>query len=262
MSIWIGCTGMPPEAAQIKKVGFDYLEVNITALVQAEEEEFSRWQRQLKACGLPVRAGNCFLPGDWPLSREGFDPQENRRYIEKAACRLHKLGAQIAVLGSGGARRLSQAYGIERGKRQFSLFFHMASAIMGEKGIRVVIEPLNRQETNFIHSIEEAMAVVRETEVPFGGVLCDYYHVGQEHQNPDLLLLAGEKLWHCHIAHPVTRMAPREGDGGGYESFAAALRKNGYSGGVTFEGIMPETEEEWKASCQYLKTLFSQKEPL
>ena len=144
MSIWIGCTGMPPEAAQIKKVGFDYLEVNITALVQAEEEEFFRWQRQLESCGLPVRAGNCFLPGDWPLSREGFDPQENRRYIEKAACRLHKLGAQIAVLGSGGARRLSQAYGIERGKRQFSLFFHMASAIMGEKGIRVVIEPLNR----------------------------------------------------------------------------------------------------------------------
>lgn len=75
MSIWIGCTGMPPEAAQIQKAGFDYLEVNITALVQAEEEEFFRWQRQLESCGLPVRAGNCFLPGDWPLSREGFDPQ-------------------------------------------------------------------------------------------------------------------------------------------------------------------------------------------
>lgn len=256
MSICIGCAGHPSEAGALKRAGFDYLEVNISQLVAACDSDVTIMQRQLCESGLPALAGNCFLPGDWPLGGAGFDEEKNRAYIEKAAARLQALGASIAVLGSGGARRLQKEYGENRGKEQFRLFFAMASAIMGEKGIRVVIEPLNRKESNYILSVPEAMAIAQAVDSPFGGVLCDYYHMGQEGESPAVLPAVKSRLWHCHIAHPVTRQAPLPGDGGGYEGFAKALSQCGYEGGVTFEGNRPASEETLAQSALYMKTLF------
>lgn len=256
MSICIGCAGHPSEAGALKRAGFDYLEVNISQLVAACDSDVTIMQRQLCESGLPVLAGNCFLPGDWPLGGAGFDEEKNRAYIEKAAARLQALGASIAVLGSGGARRLQKEYGENRGKEQFRLFFAMASAIMGEKGIRVVIEPLNHNESNYILSVPEALEIAKAVDSPFGGILCDYYHMGQEGESPAVLPAVKSRLWHCHIAHPVTRQAPLPGDGGGYEGFAKALSQCGYEGGVTFEGNRPASEETLAQSALYMKTLF------
>ena len=177
-------------------------------------------------------------------------------YIEKAAARLHMLGAKIAVLGSGGARRLQKEYGENRGKEQFRLFFAMASAIMGEKGIRVVIEPLSHNESNYILSVPEALEIAKAVDSPFGGILCDYYHMGQEGEPTTVLPAAKGWLWHCHIAHPITRHAPLPGDGGRYEELAAALKQCEYKGNITFEGICPDSEEVFAQSVRYIKTLF------
>ena len=165
-------------------------------------------------------------------------------------------GASIAVLGSGGARRLQKEYGENRGKRAIPLVFCHASAIMGEKGIRVVIEPLNRKESNYILSVPEAMAIAQAVDSPFGGVLCDYYHMGQEGESPAVLPAVKSRLWHCHIAHPVTRQAPLPGDGARYEELAAALKQCEYKGNITFEGTCPDSEEVFAQSVRYIKTLF------
>ena len=161
------------------------------------------------------------------------------------------------MLGSGGARRLQKEYGENRGKKSNSAcFFAMASAIMGEKGIRVVIEPLNRKESNYILSVPEAMAIAQAVDSPFGGVLCDYYHMGQEGESPAVLPAVKSRLWHCHIAHPVTRQAPLPGDGARYEELAAALKQCEYKGNITFEGTCPDSEEVFAQSVRYIKTLF------
>ena len=256
MSICIGCAGHPSEAGALKRAGFDYLEVNISQLVAACDSDVTIMQRQLCESELPVLAGNCFLPGNWPLGGAGFDEEKNRAYIEKAAARLQALGAKIAVLGSGGARRLQKEYGENRGKEQFLLFFAMASAIMGEKGIRVVIEPLSHNESNYILSVPEALEIAKAVDSPFGGILCDYYHMGQEGEPTTVLPAAKDRLWHCHIAHPITRQAPLPGDGGRYEELAAALKQCEYKGNITFEGICPDSEEVFAQSVGYLKTLF------
>ena len=134
-AIEIGCCGSLREAALFKECGFQYLEANITQIVLMEEDAFQQALAELRETGLPVRAANCFLPGDWPMAHGERDPEKDKAYAQKAAERLSALGCRVAVLGSGGARALTEEYGFEKGKRQFLDFYALALDIFAPFGL-------------------------------------------------------------------------------------------------------------------------------
>lgn len=106
-----------------------------------------------------------------------------------------------------------------------------------EHGVRIVIEPINRYESNWLNTVDEVMTVIRRLGEDNVGVLPDTFHMNIEEVDPSAAVRrAGARLWHVHVADS-NRRAP----GWGHLDFArllAALMEIGYDGCVSAE-ILP-----------------------
>ena len=105
-----------------------------------------------------------------------------------------------------------------------------------EIGVTIVIEPLNRKETNVLTTTKESMEYIRELELPNLKLLVDLYHFYCENEPIDRIYEYGPYIKHVHIAEPTRRDFLREGDEYDYAPFFKALHEVGYDGAVMFEG--------------------------
>ena len=106
-----------------------------------------------------------------------------------------------------------------------------------ERGVRVVIEPINRYESNWLNTVDEVLDVIRWLGEDNVGVLPDTFHMNIEEVDlAAAVRRAGQRLWHVHVADS-NRRAP----GWGHLPFAdvvSALTGIGYGGTVSAE-ILP-----------------------
>ncbi len=58
-------------AQRLAQAGFDYAEIAAAPLAAMTPEEFAALRREQEAGGLPIRAANCFLPGELSLFDSG-----------------------------------------------------------------------------------------------------------------------------------------------------------------------------------------------
>jgi sugar phosphate isomerase/epimerase len=109
-------------------------------------------------------------------------------------------------------------------------------------GIRLVIEPINRYETNFLHDIDETLAFLGEVNRENVGILADTFHMNIEDASiSGSLRRAGRSLFHVHVADS-NRWAP----GCGHLDFSEVLRTlqtMRYSGYVSVE-CLPKPDPE------------------
>ena len=109
-------------------------------------------------------------------------------------------------------------------------------------GIRLVIEPINRYETNFLHNIDETLAFLEEVERPNVGILADTFHMNIEDASiSGSLKRAGRSVFHVHVADS-NRWAP----GCGHLDFAevlGTLQAMNYRGYVSVE-CFPKPDSE------------------
>jgi D-psicose/D-tagatose/L-ribulose 3-epimerase len=111
----------------------------------------------------------------------------------------------------------------------------------GERGVRLALEPLNRFETSFINTVEQAMEVVDAVGSPALGLLLDTFHMNiEERSMPGAIRAAGDRVFHFH-ACANDRGAPGADhlDWGG---IAGALGEVGYGGAVAIESFTAENE--------------------
>jgi sugar phosphate isomerase/epimerase len=101
-------------------------------------------------------------------------------------------------------------------------------------GLRLVIEPINRYETNFLSTIDETLAFLQEVTRPNVGILADTFHMNIEDASiSGSLMRAGRSLLHVHVADS-NRWAP----GCGHLDFGevlGTLRAMEYRGYVSVE---------------------------
>ena len=109
-------------------------------------------------------------------------------------------------------------------------------------GIRLVIEPINRYETNFLHNIEETLTFLQEVDRPNVGILADTFHMNIEDASiSGSLKRAGRSLFHVHVADS-NRWAP----GCGHLDFGevlGTLKAMHYQGYVSVE-CLPKPDPE------------------
>ncbi|MDR5695631.1 MAG: 5-keto-L-gluconate epimerase [Armatimonadota bacterium] len=123
--------------------------------------------------------------------------------------------------------------------------------------MRLVLEPVNRYESNLINTVEEALAVIQEVGSPYLGLLADTFHMNIEEPSIEASLrAAGSLLWHVHIADS-NRRAP----GLGHLDFPRilkTLREIGYSGYLSAEILpFPDPHEASLQTVRYLKGIMS-----
>lgn len=123
-------------------------------------------------------------------------------------------------------------------------------------GLPVLLEPLNRYETNLVITVADGLALI-ET-LPGGGLrlLCDLFHMNiEEADMAAALRQAGARVGHVHFADSNRRAA-----GLGHTDFqpvAGALRAIGYEGFVSAEVLpLPDPETAARTTIQRFNELF------
>ena len=88
------------------------------------------------------------------------------------------------------------------------------------EGVRFAIEPLNRYETDLIHSAAEGLAFLDRVDMENVGLLLDTFHMNiEEPCIPETLRASGDRTFHVHLADS-NRWYP----GAGHLDFTAVVR--------------------------------------
>ena len=124
-----------------------------------------------------------------------------------------------------------------------------------EVGAYVLLEPLNRYETHFVNTLEQATAIIDEVGCEHVKVMADFFHMNIEETDiPSSLRRAGSRLKHVHLADS-NRLLP----GLGHTDFAAAfkvLKEIGYSDYMAFECRAPEPRmQSLRNSINFLREI-------
>jgi D-psicose/D-tagatose/L-ribulose 3-epimerase len=115
-------------------------------------------------------------------------------------------------------------------------------------GIGVGIEPLNRFETYFLNTVEDALRLCREVASPNVGVHYDTFHANIEEKDPVSALRKVPRKWLTHVhASENDRGIPGTGHVPWKET-VQALKAAGYDRWVTIESFVPAIKELARAA--------------
>ena len=228
------CTGLKNlEAA--KAAGFDYVELSTTEIAALSDADFDAAAARIKALGIATPAANLFLPGALKVTGPEINPEQQMAHVNKALARLHTLGVQVLVFGSGGARRVPEGFSRDEAFKQLADFGRRAAVAAQPLGITIAIEPLRRQESNIINTAAEGLALVEAVGHPNFQLMIDFYHLASEQEDPAIVLRARDHIRHLHVANPQGRVFPATWEEFDYAPFFANLRTIGYDKRISVE---------------------------
>jgi D-psicose/D-tagatose/L-ribulose 3-epimerase len=126
------------------------------------------------------------------------------------------------------------------------------SGYAAQRNLKLAIEPLNRYETDFINTCEQALQMIADVDSAALMLHLDSYHMNIEEKDPaKAILQAGAKLGHFH-ACGCDRGTPG-GDNINWDRIIAALKKINYTGSVVIESFTPDVKVIAKAASIWRK---------
>lgn len=114
--------------------------------------------------------------------------------------------------------------------------YHQLGPVLAANGVTACIEPLNRFETYFLNTTEDAVKLCMEIGHPNVGILWDTFHANIEEKDPAAALrTTGRFLKHVHTCEN-DRGTPGSGHVD-WKGVFAALRDMKYDGWLTIESF-------------------------
>jgi len=249
------CAG-PDKAEKLKALGYDFIEggVGATFKPDSSDADYAPELAKLQTSVLPIRSCNGFIPGKFRLTGPETTHDAALEYAVTACRRADALGVPFIVFGSGGARRVPDGFDLAKGKEQFIDFSRKLGDRISELKVTIVLEPLNKGETNLLNSVAEGIDFVDAIDRPRVRLLADFYHMLKEGEGPESIRKAGNRILHCHIAELEGRKAPGT-KGEDLSAFFSALKDIGYAGGVSCECGWPKenVEAAWKKALDTMR---------
>ena len=263
------CRG-PKDVPLLKKTGFDFWEWNAASAFMPDELDESKWAKrrdEILAAPLPLRSSNGFLPGKFRLTGPNADFAPALDYAERVCRRADKVNVVTIVFGSGGARNVPGDFTAknradhpktEDGTAQMTEFCRQLAARIADCKVAVVIEPLRPNESNIVNFVWQGLQMVEDVGSPRIQQLADIFHMMMGREDPESIVKAGDRLKHCHIATKGKRAYPGANDTEAFLPYFAALKRIGYTGGVSCEcswGDKADFEKNLATALATLKDL-------
>jgi D-psicose/D-tagatose/L-ribulose 3-epimerase len=224
-------------------LGYDGLEIapftlgeDPTRLSAARKAEL---RRAAAEAGIAITGLHYLMRAPAGLSITSADATQRERSVDvmRAMCRLcADLGANILVHGSPDQRVLTLGDEENSRKRGVACFAAVADAAR-DAGVTYCIEPLARNQTAFVNTVQEAADIVRQIDSRHLRTMIDCSAAGQTEAEPvDELIrrwLPSGLIAHMHFNDP-NRRGPGEG-ALAFEPILRALRESGYKGDASIE---------------------------
>jgi D-psicose/D-tagatose/L-ribulose 3-epimerase len=249
------CTGVANVAAA-RAAGFDYVELNTTEIAMMPDADFERAAADLARIGVPTPVANVFLPGTIRLTGPVIDRDQQMTYVRTAFDRMKRLGTQIIVFGSGGARRVPDGFSHDEAFDQLVEFGRRIAPEARARGITMAVEPLRREECNIINSAGEGFKLVTAINDPNFQLMIDFYHLSSEHEDPVIVLEARDHIRHLHMANPQGRVFPLQWTEFDYPPFFSNLRRIGYGARISVEASTKALADEGPKAVALLRKAF------
>lgn len=116
-----------------------------------------------------------------------------------------------------------------------------------KRGRKIAMEPLNRFETDFMNTCDQALQMIEDVGSPALSILLDTFHMNiEEKDSAAAIRRAGRRLGHFH-ACGCDRGTPGS-DHIDWKSIAAALKRIGYDKDVVIESFTPDVKVIAKAA--------------
>ncbi|HID85813.1 MAG TPA: ribose 5-phosphate isomerase B [Anaerolineae bacterium] len=217
--------------------GFHAIELNLRAPSDVDADEL---RARLDAVGLRLSAlgtGQAYLADG--LSLADPSPEVQKQVVARLQSHVRlaaRFGAAVIIGGVRGRFAGHQDdWHAQRERALESLRAIARSA--SDHGVQLLVEPLNRYETNFINTVAEGLAFLEDLGEPGVKLLLDTFHMNIEEASlAEGVRQAGSRLGYVHLAD-----SNRCALGMGHVDFAsvmAALDDVGYRGYLSAE-ILP-----------------------
>ena len=194
--------------------------------------------------------------GEEGLSFTSDDPEIRRAAIERVkshipvAARFKAaviLGLIRGITPQGQSHEQSMAYLVEA--------LQECSAAAAPHGVKYALEPLNRYETDLIHTVADGLDLIERVGANNFGLLLDTFHMNIEEPSiEESIRTCGDRIFHFHVADS-NRWYP----GAGHLDFGSILDTlfdTGYQGWVSGEFMpVPDADTGARRAITYLNAL-------
>ncbi len=176
------------------------------------------------------------------------------RHITLAAAMAGPAGPPMVMLGLIRGKR-SEGVSDAQALAWLVEALRECAAVSGRVGVRLVIEPINRFEADFIHSAREGLALLERVGCDHMGLILDTFHMNIEEPSiEESIRLVGSRLFHFHVSDS-NRWYP----GAGHVDFAGvvrALAQIGYDGYLSGEFMArPDAETAARRMIAHMRPL-------
>jgi sugar phosphate isomerase/epimerase len=227
----------------VSAAGFKYAELSIRSTSDIDPEELNNTLERLNLKITAIATGQACLFDQLCLGSE--DDQFRKKAVEhfRAITLLAKKINSGAVIIGGIRGRLAGSdsdyqKNFDNGVNAMRECAHWTEA----NGIPLLIEPINRYETNWIFTAADGRDLIERIGVNSVKLLLDTFHMNIEESNiADALIETGDRLGYVHFADN-TRHAPGQGQTD-FKSILAALEKINYSGPIIAE-VLPLPDDK------------------
>lgn len=233
-------------------MGYDGVELAVRDPGRVDTDGLLRFLRRTGLQIPAVGTGQAYLTDGLSLSHP--DEGVRARAIERVTTHIRfagRCGAAVII----GLLRGRVMDGRAAADARLTASFHAVLRAAEGEGVSLLIEPINRYETDLLTTVEEALAFIEEFGAERLGVLADTFHMNIEEASIEASLrAAGGRLRHVHVADS-NRRAP----GWGHLDFAAVLatlRAMGYRGWLSAEVLpYPDPTSAARQTIMHLRPL-------
>lgn len=259
-----GCCTVSQNAALVKAMGYDFIEIEGRELAAEQEESvFTPVRERLLAAGIPVRGFNKFFTPGIVFVGPDVDEARNRNYIEVAFARAKALGGQNIGWGSATSREFPEDFPKEKALEQMREALRYMAEVAERHGLNVLMESIIHTRERLILTIQEATDMARSVHKSNVHVVADIYHMLHNNDPLESLEIPGKDLYHVHFTD-LDRRAPGTNPDQRWmylRSFEI-LREMGYDKGVSIEPEFVDFEPEARRALAVLKETCAEAEAL
>lgn len=239
--VWRGIESSIEKAAAL---GYDGIELALKCADQVDPEQI---RKRLGDHGMScpcVSTGQVFAGLNlFFTTRDGSRRAEVIRVFKELIDLASELRAMVNV---GRARGYIEADETQADAE--ARFFEVArelSEYAAPRGVKLILEPVNRYEINFVNSVEEGAALMKKVNAPNMALMPDLFHMNIEDRSISGSLEAyADHVAYVHFADS-NRLAPGQGHTD-FQTVFDALKRINYDGWGSIE-ILPEPDPDTAA---------------
>ena len=216
----------------------------------AEREALERIEKHK----LPMKSMCGFIPDPQGRGLMVVGPDVSRDrlrvFVTRIFDRMQRAGIGVIGYGSGGSRWVPDGFDRDQARQQVADFMHLCADIGEPRGVKVALEPYNRDDANLLNTVEDAAEFIQGVDRSHAQLMADFFHMKLNGESFDSLKEATPHLIHAHIAEPGRGRPETTPDD--HAQFLQALRQYGYDGRVTLSGTLTAYADDGE-TCTALK---------